>query len=472
VTRIASIALLLAACGDDDVAPPLDAGGSDAGNDAGPPPPPWPKELPPSSMLGPRRGLDIARVVIHLHSPLSHDACDGRGWEEGALANPECLEHFRDGLCRTHTDMAALTDHAPHVNEVSFEQALWLTGDEELVRNEDGDVYAAYMPCEDGHRVLLTVGSENELMPVNLRRHPGATTDPAMLEEIYDGSTPEALQMFRDAGALVLIAHTEQYPLETLRASDGIELYNIHANYDPRIRSEWLGRTDAEYLTRLLAFIDTRSALEPDLLFLGGFEENTADLDKWDTLLSEGVHMPAFAGCDAHENTFSGMTRDGERGDSYRRILRFYSNHVLVTDVTVEAFEEAFRASRLYVAFEAYGTPMGFDYVGEMGAETFEIGTTAPVGATLRVTRPALPSDHPSEPAPAIRMRILRSTAGGRTEVAAGTGETLEFVATEAGAYRAEVWIVPEHARPYLGREADSMIRDVPWVYANPIHVE
>ena len=56
-------------------------------------------------------------------------------------------------------------------------------------------------------------------------------------------------------------------------------------------------------------------------------------------------------------------------------------------------------------------------------------------------------------------------------EVASGTGETIEHVTTEAGVYRAEVFLVPEHARPYLGRSADELVREVPWVYANPIYV-
>ena len=92
--------------------------------------------------------------------------------------------------------------------------------------------------------------------------------------------------------------------------------------------------------------------------------------------------------------------------------------------------------------------------------------------ATLRLMRPRLPDGFPNDPPPTIRMRILRSANMGRTEIASGTDAMLETTVTEPGAYRAEVWIVPEHTRPYLGREADSMIRDVPWVYSSPIHVE
>jgi len=31
--------------------------------------------------------------------------------------------------------------------------------------------------------------------------------------------------------------------------------------------------------------------------------------------------------------------------------------------------------------------------------------------------------------------------------------------------------MVPEHARPHLGRLADSLVREVVWVYSNTIYV-
>ena len=61
-------ALAVPACGSDD------SGGSDAGPDL----PTWSRELPNAAdAIGTRRGLSPARGIIHLHSPYSHDACDG-----------------------------------------------------------------------------------------------------------------------------------------------------------------------------------------------------------------------------------------------------------------------------------------------------------------------------------------------------------------------------------------------------------
>jgi hypothetical protein len=74
-------------------------------------------------------------------------------------------------------------------------------------------------------------------------------------------------------------------------------------------------------------------------------------------------------------------------------------------------------------------------------------------------------------PAPELTLRILRSTPTGGEVVAEGEGETLEYLAAEPGAYRAEVRMVPHHARPFLAAEADALIREVPWIYSNPVYV-
>src|SRR5690606_32970693 len=83
----------------------------------------WPREFPPTSDLGDRRGRAVARAIVHLHSPLSHDACDGMGWADGALADEACLASLRDALCALRVDVAMLTDHAPNVDTVPFEEA-------------------------------------------------------------------------------------------------------------------------------------------------------------------------------------------------------------------------------------------------------------------------------------------------------------------------------------------------------------
>jgi hypothetical protein len=338
----------------------------------------------------------------------------------------------------------------------------------------EGNVIASRITCGDGHVVMLTVGSENALMPVGLKRHVLEMATEEELETAYDGDTPEAVDLFRDAGALVLVNHTEGRSLDSIRALgvDGIEIYNIHANLDPGIRLNDLGLEDLPFIGELLHFTDVRNRIAPDLAYMAIFEENLVDLDKWNTLHAEGVHMVGFAGSDIHENAFAGIMRDGERVDGYRRLMRWFSNHLLVDPALPEPerYEEALRVGRLYTAFEMAGSPVGFDFSASLDGETFEMGDTAPVGATLTVVKPSLPDGHPNDPAPTIRMRILHAAMGGPVEVAAGDGDTLTFTVAEPGAYRAEVWITPNHTEPYLDARTIGLIRDMVWVYSNAIY--
>lgn len=443
----------------------------DAALDAGPPPPAWPSRLPATTSLGERRGRAIARSIVHVHSPLSHDACDGTGWVDGALADEACLARFRAALCALRIDTAMVTDHVPHLDEVGFEGALWIAEGDERVENAAGEVIASRMACPDGHRVLLTVGSENALMPLGLERHPGAPGDLEGMRAIYEGSDPASIAALRETGALIWQAHTEERPLEDLRARDldGLEIYNLHANVDPGIREEHLGLDPAGFLPALLDFTRPAFRLPPDLALLAFVEPNRPALDRWDTLLSEGLRVSGSGGCDAHENVFPMELADGERADSYRRMMYWIQNHLLVDGDSPEDAKAALASGRFYVTSEIFGPPVGFDFVAEGGAE---MGETASVGDTLRVVAPALPEGWPQDPPPVVTLRLFHARAGGGVEVATSDGATLEHVATEPGAYRVEVWMAPEHARPFLGARADRLLRDVVWVYSNPIFVE
>jgi len=420
-----------------------------------------------------RRGRSIARSTIHVHSPLSHDACDGAGWVDGALAAPVCLSHFRAALCALHIDAVMMTDHAGHVNEVSFEQALWIDAGDEPVMQE-GAIVANRMACPDGHRVLLTVGSENTHMPIALSRHPGDTTDPVELGDIYDGTDPESIAAWRAAGGLVWQAHTEGRTLEQLRTAtlDGLELYNLHANIDPRIREERLGLDPTGFVADLLFFTRPAFRLPPDLAVMAFLDVNRPGLNSWDTLLAEGLHIAGSGGCDAHENALPMELSDGERADSYRRMMYWVENHLLVDEVSLDGVRDALDKGRFYVTSEVFGSPLDFDFTSDSaGGGVAEMGDTVAVGATLRVTAPHLPDFVPQDPPPVISLHLIRAQEGGGVEVASGPGD-LEHVATEAGAYRVEVRMTPEHTRPMLGTRADTLMHEIVWVYSNPIFVE
>lgn len=472
VVRAAALtaAAALPACGGGDDAP--------AAPDAQTPPPAWRADLPPSSVLGDRRGLEPARGIIHLHSPYSHDACDGEPRDEDTGAPDEaCLADLRAALCATRQDFAALSDHDDSMAGEAFETLFSVRGDDELIDLGAGPI-ASRMTCDDGHEVLITVGGENPLMPIMLDRH--VDGDAPARHDTYNADTPEAVAAMRAAGATIWIPHTEGRTTEELVAlqPDGIEIYQLHANIDPDIREELLGLDRSGAITAVVQFADTGDLqLEPDLALLSFVEPNAPSLARWDDLLGLGLHVAGSGGTDAHQNALPIVLRDGERGDSYRRMLRWFANIALATDRRDPvAIEEAVRRGRSFVAFELMGTPVGFDVHASCDGDAIaELGdTVAPTaGCTLHVTVPTIHELSPMLPAPVIAARVLRVTASGATEVATSDGEAMEVALDVAGAYRVEVEIEPRHLAPYLGRLDPAMAeRRVPWIYGNPIYVE
>ena len=469
VASFAALALALVGCGGDDAA------GPDAAIDAAAPPA-WQPGLPSATTMGARRGLTPARGIIHLHSPFSHDACDGdpRPGPAGAV-DEECLAHLRAALCTLRIDYAALTDHDASMADEDFATLFSARGTDELVPSAAAPI-ASRLTCDDGHRVLITVGGENPLMPIMLDRHVDGTISER--HATYNADTPAAVTAFHDAGALVWIPHTEQRTTAELipLAPDGVELYNLHANLDPDIRRDFLGLPPNGAIQSVIAFAEqSPDGPEPDLALLSFLEPSTPALTRWDELHAAGLRVTASAGTDAHENSLPIMLRDGERGDSYRRMMRWFSNVALTSTAgDPVAIEAAIAAGRMFVVFELLGTPLGFDFVATSGARAIEMGdeVAATAGATLTLTVPTVAGLSPLLPGPTIRARILRIDSAGATEVATGAGPTLTVALDRPGAYRAEVRMVPHHLAPYLGTLGPAYSeRELPWVYANPIYV-
>lgn len=481
--RLASTLALLLGCTSsptpaaDAGSAPNDLGAADVPVDAVedtpdvPAPPPWPHVLAPARVMGEARGLRATRAIIHAHSVHSHDACDGQPYVDGGVNEP-CLQNFRRSVCADRIDVVFLTEHSGHMSEGSFERVMQLRpGDEPLL--EGGDLVGYRIACPDGHRTMLLPGAENALMPLGLRRHPDLLDGD--LDRAYDASDVAAVQRFRAAGALVAIPHVEQRDIAWLRERrpDVLEIYNVHANIDPRIALPNLMYNPGPALVDLLRFRSTPE-LEPDLSFMTFFQESGNDLQKWATLLAEGARIPGVAASDAHENAIPAILGDGERGDSYRRVFRWFSNELMVRgELTRESAMSALAEARVFVAFEAFGTPVGFTYTARVGDAVSDIGARIPLSSrpTLTVQAPTVHELNPALPAPEIRVRILRAELDGRwTEVAAGA-QSASVVPTQAGAYRAEARILPNHVRPYLPG-LERIVREVPWVYSSAIYVE
>ena len=436
--------------------------------------PEWDKTLPPAEVIGTggARGFTTARGIVHLHSPYSHDACDGMPRDAQGVPNEPCLEHLRAALCTARIDYAALTDHDDTMADEEFATLFNMRGSDQPVMSGSAQI-ASRMSCDNGHEVLISVGGENDLMPIMFDRHVTGTVDER--HSILNGKSAAAIQAMRDAGALIWVAHTEQHPTDELRmvAPNGIELYNLHANIDPKIRADFLGLDGYTAISSAVEFADTNPGHpEPDLALLSFLSPNEPALTRWNELLAEGRHVAATAGSDAHENALPVMLADGERGDSYRRVMRWFSNIVLVADpkdpVQIEA---ALAKGRLFAVFEIMGTPEGFDVFATGGGE---LGDTVTFNAThLLVKVPTVRGLDPTLPAPEIKATVIRLTTGGATTVASGNGPDLDVALPGPGAYRVEVSIVPRHLGPYLRDLGPGFAeQELPWIYTSAIYVQ
>ncbi len=431
----------------------------------------WQRLAPPASTsLGNLRQFVTARGIIHSHSPYSHDGCDGEGLDANGQPDATCVAHLRQGICDAAEDFVFLTDHAANMAQAEMHELLFIQPGDEPLTDPDGAPFANFIPCADGRRTLLMTGNENTLMSVGIEKHvPG---DLKTRKSTYESDGPDTVQAMHDAGALVFLAHTESRTPEYLKTIpvDGVEIFNIHAAIDPDIRADYLGLDAYAAAASILPFTrQDEDGPQPDLAILGFLQHLPQYGQLWDPMLAER-HVTGITGTDVHENSFPGMMRDGERGDSYRRLMRWISNVALVDGVLAPStIKAAVKAGRSYVAFEILGVPAGFDFHAEDGENIIEMGGQAKPGATIIAIAPIVSEIDPAVERPDITMKLLRITNGSTTSIA--EGPQLRIDAAEPGVYRIEVSITPHHLKPYLGETPDTYIREFPWVLSNAIRV-
>lgn len=428
---------------------------------------PWSGGVPHlADEIGPTRDLVPLRSIVHLHSAWSHDACDGDPLPDGEPNQP-CLDDLRTGLCETHVDVAFLTDHPAHAATATYEELFHAREGDRWVEVA-GQKRGLVITCDDGHEVLWLPGIEDELMPVGLDRHVADTPDDN--DRIYNQYDGEAVALETAAGASVFVAHTEQRELAKMQelqdaGISGHEVFNLHAAFDPDIRVDYLGYDSAlGWLGDIDPFSSPQGTAEPDLFVLAVLAEQAPSIATWDALLARGP-MVGTAGTDAHQNVLPLDFRDGDRGDSYRRMLRWFSNVVLAGATGPDDVQAALAAGRSYVAFDIFGVPDGFDFhleaadgaVVEMGGE----GS----GGTLVVGCPTLSSRSPrGAEAPEITVTVFKDGQPWSTQCG-------EQPTDGPGVYRARVDIVPRHLIPFLGADPDPWVHEYPWVYGNAIRV-
>jgi hypothetical protein len=225
----------------------------------------------------------------------------------------------------------------------------------------------------------------------------------------------------------------------------------------------------------------------PSLVLLPLLSEDPAYIDTWSGVLAGGVRKLTTMGTDCHRNTFPQMLADGQRIDSYERMMKWFSNHLIVEPNPNEPegfgpaeLDDALAAGRLFGVFELLGFPEGFDYRGEQNGDILEIGAELSLlegEVTLHVEAPVVIARDPATMPPVVQLRLLRADVMGWQEVDLVEGDEgsvppLTVVITEPGAYRAEVRMLPRHIIQWLGSDYQDLAdQSFVWIYANPIYV-
>lgn len=436
-----------------------------------PPPPPWqPGTVYPVPGAPGTRGALELRGLVHAHSIFSHDACDGRPVDDAGVTDAQCLADFRDGICKTRHDFVFLTDHGDRFAWNEFPDVLLFDaarGDELLERG--GAPVANRMSCGGGKTVLVMAGTETRTMPVGLERH---VSD----RDWYSSDEHVALDAFHDLGSINLVAHTEDWTVQELidLHLDGFEMFNLH-------RSALLNggvALDLVFNYAEQGLVDR--LMHPDL-FLAGFTlDDPKYLATWGTVLSRGHKRVTTMGSDTHRNTFPQLLQDGERIDSYRRMMQAFSNHLLVKPKADGSWGDAelkaaLKGGRNFGVFEFLGYAEGFDFHALEGQTPRELGETARLASgavVLKASMPRVKLLDPAVEAPALRLLLFRAVEGGWEEVAVTTEGALEVPVTQPGAYRVEVRMVPTHLRGFAGTKRAFFTAERPWVMTSALYVE
>jgi len=463
------LSLLAGGCGEPASKPAV----PDSSDSAAPVAVDWTRGAVPTDSLGEVRGKVTRRGIVHLHSPWSHDACDGNGIIEG-VPDADCLADLREGLCDAGIDVAWLTDHPSYAAAQPYADRLHVRQGTDTLLAVDGVADAAALwKCEDGRGVIIRPGYEDTLMPLGMvgPLDPDRTTEDALASD----DSAEAIASMRAAGALVALAHTEGRDPDFLArvVADGVgavELVNLHAAFDPDIRAEDLGLERADWLLRMGVFMEIESGMATDLMVLSVLAHQAPSLERWDALTMAGHAVVATAGTDAHQTVLPMDFPDGERGDSYRRMLRWWTHHIRVApDVADDpaALQDALAAGHFMVVAEVLGSPQGFDVWLETAAgDTVETGGLGGAG-TVHVTCPTLASGSPNdlEREPEVTVSVVKDGVAW----ASGCGE---HPTDGPGVYRVQVEVVPWHLHRFLGAEAGDWMTTYPWIYSQAIRVE
>jgi hypothetical protein len=485
-----------------------------------------------------------ARGLIHMHSIYSHDGCDSQGFINGK-PNTQCLKELRDAVCANGFDFMFLTDHPSNMKDYTLQQDVLYdaAAGDKLVLDKSGKAIANRVTCSGGQQVLISAGFEAEhMMPLGLHAMP-----PTPTSSLYDGVTDSTASSkvqaqvagLKALGAVVAMVHSEETNISASTIDAGgfeaMEWYNIHASILQLLSKDLLS-VDVKNIAALTELVKklvalgpfvtkSASAPHPDLVYLllldklpqGGF-------DKW-RAVQKKRHITGVLGSDIHRNVtvdgsmcagalqlvcvgglalvesamgvklpaaiknvlLKGGTidlTDGDRVDSYDRLMRWLENRVLVTSIDQLQLQDALRKGRIYGVFTVFGDPQGFSFTaaasGGGAAPALQLGDAAKGPLTLTLQVPAAPVPlrgakfTQAEGLKAeVSARLLRTDSTGTSVVATSTklGAKLTQQVTLPGAYHVEIWLKPKHLATALGSSSALVNQAYLWVITNPIYL-
>lgn len=356
---------------------------------------------------------------------------------------------------------------------------LLLFGERDVEINKNGAIYANQMrSCSNSFQPILMAGFEGSLMALGMSQHLEVEEDKRASWYIrQDSSLRQRLQSESDA--IVVVPHTESRSIDLMTsiAPDAIEIYNFHANVDPKIRKKDLGESPFENIPQILTYlIDPYATLTPDLAFMGILKLHAIYFQKWNSLINSGLKVTGLGGTDSHENVFKEKGSDGERLDSHRRITRLMSNHFLVSSIDPDVIKDALKKGRGWLVFEGLGSPKDMDFYADGGGGSIGVGETGQFQAGKTILHVKVPSLSPASPQgkdqPHLRVELRQiQSDGSDVAVVTSGGDDINYSVTSPGVYRAQVWITPLHLKSYLGAFSKYSGQEYPWIITNPIYL-
>ncbi len=261
-------------------------------------------------------------------------------------------------------------------------------------------------------------------------------------------STREVVTQAKATNATVFVAYPEEFKSWDSTDYDGVEVYNLYTN--------------AREVNPIVMFFDGLWSYRsyPDLLFATFYERPAESLRRWDNaIVARRQRLVAVAGNDAHANVglalkdTSGNTLLGLKLDPYERSFRLVRVHVLIpkgSSFDAETLRGALAAGHCFIGFDLFSDSTGFRFSGSNANETRIQGDEITLEREIRlnVTAP-------------IPSRIVLLRDGNAIQNESGL-TTKEFIVTERGSYRVELYL----------SQLPGSVGEQPWIISNPIYVK